>query len=215
MNILQLTNLSFAWVGQEYLWRDVNLSVAPGEHVGLMGRNGSGKTTLFRCITGLLPITSGEILLEGKPISTEKDFQRLRQHVGFCLQAAGEQLIFPEVEDDVCFGPLNMGFSPGEARERAQETLQMLGIGHLARRHCFHLSGGEQRLVALAGILAQKPALLLLDEPFTGLDPLATDRIMTILADLPCAKIIAAHHKDFLEALGCRIYTMTPTGLRE
>lgn len=213
MNILELTQLSYAWPGESPLWRNVSLAVCHGENIGLMGVNGSGKTTLFRCISGLLRVSTGVLRLEGQIVATEKDFQQLRRVVGFALQQAEEQLIFPEVEEDVCFGPLNLGLNTRAARERARESLELLGISHLAKRHTFRLSGGEQRLVALAGILAMKPEVLLMDEPLTGLDENAIGRIGNILRRLPCAKVIAAHDAVFLRSLCSRVYTLTTEGL--
>lgn len=167
--------------------------LAPGESVELYGPNGSGKTTLFRCLTGLEKNWQGSILLEGQPVRNEKDFQNLRKHIGYSLQNAEDQLFFPSVIEDVSFGSLNLGMSEAQARERALATLDLLGIATLSESLSYKLSGGQQKLVALAAVLAMRPQALLLDEPLNGLDAASARRLLAVLENLDCAKIIVAH----------------------
>ena len=196
--LLTLTGVSFAY-GQTPILKNIDLQLDPGETIGITGANGGGKTTLFRCITGLEKIDSGTIVFQNREIGSESDFQFLRRHLGYALQNPEDQLFFPTLLDDVCFGPLNLGFTEGEARKLAEKSLELTGLAGYAERNCFHLSGGEQRLAALAGILAMDPKGLLLDEPLNGLDPVSTHRVSTLLEKLDCAKIIISHDLEFLK----------------
>lgn len=199
--ILSLRNLSFSYTANEPVLACINLDIFPGQTFAIFGKNGAGKTTLFRCITGLEKISGGEILLYGESIRKEKDYVKLRKNVGYVMQNSEDQIIFPKVLEDICFGPLNAGLSLEEARSLAGKILADLGIAELENRSCAELSGGEQKLVALAGILVQKPALLLLDEPFNGLDRLNTKLLLDILQGLSCAKIIISHSQELTSAL--------------
>ena len=192
----------------------VSLTLAPGQRLGLYGPNGSGKTTLFRCITGLETPQQGEIFLNGAPVRTEQDFRELRRAVGYVLQNADDQLFFPTVLEDVAFGPLNLGLTSAEARVRAEETLASLGLADYADRLAHRLSGGEKTLVALATVLAMRPEALLLDEPTTGLDADARERIIGVLNDLSTARIVISHDWDFLERVADEIWGMDKGCLR-
>ena len=211
MDIFELRNIKIS-LHQNYKQRlildGVNLKIAPKEHLGLFAPTGSGKTTLLRCLTGLIPKDSGEIFFHGSAISTEADFQKLRRGVGFVVQEASDQIFFPTVIEDVMFGPLNLGFSATDARQRSLRLLETLGILNLKDRNTLHLSGGEKRLVALAGILAMEPEVLLLDEPTTGLDEQAVQRLEDILAHLDCARIVVTHDPLFLSQVADTCYTI-------
>jgi len=198
--ILATEDLSFGYPGRPLLLDRIHLRLTAQDRVGLVGANGSGKTTLLRLLTGLTRPSAGRILFDGEEVTSEDGFRRLRQAVGFALQNAEDQLLYPTVLDDVAFGPLNQGLSPEEARSRAETTLAMLGLSDFAERLTHRLSGGEMRLVALAGVLAMQPRLLLLDEPTTGLDPATRERLITILQELPTARLVISHDWDFLEA---------------
>lgn len=203
--LLKLENLHFAYPSGQSVLNGVNLELLPTQSIGLSGPNGSGKTTLFRCITGLETPQAGAIWLNGQEIKTEKDFRNLRKRVGFSLQNAEDQLFFPTVLEDVSFGPLNLGLSQEEAKERSLNTLAMLGLYNFEKRLTFELSGGQQKLVALAAVLAMRPNVLLLDEPLNGLDKTAAQRLQTVLGQLQCAKIIVSHDGDLLTSLCARL----------
>jgi cobalt/nickel transport system ATP-binding protein len=175
-----------------------SLTLSVGDRLALVGANGAGKTTLLRAIVGLEPIVAGEVVAFGEPRRVEADFRPVRQRVGFLLQDANDQLFCPTVLEDVAFGPLNLGFSPAQATERAGAVLDDLGLGQLASRLTHRLSGGEQRLVALAGVLAMDPDVLLLDEPTNALDEHHLARLIEILNDLPVAMIVVSHDAHFL-----------------
>lgn len=176
----------------------LDLTLEPGQRLGIVGDNGSGKTTLFHCLMGLLPLSAGRILLEGREVGTPADWAGLRRQVGMLFQNADDQLFCPTLLEDVAFGPLNQGLKPAQAQDKAQATLAMLGLEHLAERAPHTLSGGEKRLAALATVLAMEPRALLLDEPTEGLDKNTRGRLMDILTGLDAALAIISHDLDFL-----------------
>lgn len=215
--ILDICDLSFVYVSGDAphaALHHVSLTLWPGQRLGLYGPNGSGKTTLFRCITGLEIAQAGDILLYGTPICSEKDFRVLRRIVGYVLQNADDQLFFPTVLEDVAFGPLNLGLATDVARARAEETLTRLGLADYGGRLTHRLSGGEKTLVALATVLAMQPKVLLLDEPTTGLDIDARQRIINVLKGLSTAHIVISHDWDFLERVTDEIWSMEKGCLR-
>ncbi|MDO5538013.1 MAG: ABC transporter ATP-binding protein [Desulfovibrionaceae bacterium] len=198
--VFSLEHAAFAYPGGRTIFADLNLDLAPGRHLGLFGGNGEGKTTLFRLITGLEKLTSGRVLLHGEEMRTEKDFARLRRSVGLVLQQADDQLFCPTVLEDVSFGPLNLGLSPDEAREKACSALRSLGLAGFEDRLTHRLSGGEKKLVSLAGVLAMEPEAILFDEPTAALDERAVKRLAEVLADLSQARIVVSHDRAFLES---------------
>ena len=168
--LLEVKNLSFSR-SDRVIFRNAAFSLAPKESLGLCGPIGCGKTTLLRILTGLERPQTMSLSLEGVPVTAQKDFQRLRRKVGFVLQNPDDQLFFPEVIEDVMFGPLNLGLSYAQARTRALDVLSMLGIANLAEDISFRLSGGQKRRAALLrALLCRDAKTLLLDEPFTGMD---------------------------------------------
>lgn len=197
--LLELRSLAYGYSPNSSVLEEVSFCLYAGQHVGLYGANGSGKTTLFRLITGLAKAKAGEIFLHGKSIGSAQEFRLLRRHVGLVMQHAEDQLFCPTVLEDVSFGPLNLGMTAAQARERACQTLCQVGLEGFEDRLTHRLSGGEQRLVSLASVLAMRPDVLLLDEPTTGLDPEARHRLVHILQQLPTARIIIAHNWEFLE----------------
>lgn len=206
--LLSLEHLAFAYKADVPVFTDASLSLFPGETIGLWSENGSGKTTLLRLVTGLEAKGSGRIVLEGRPVETPEDFRGLRRRVGFVLQNAENQLFFPEVFDDVMFGPKNLGATDEEAQTAAWKALRALKAEDLAYSESPDLSGGQKRLVAIASVLAMEPAVLLLDEPTTGLDVLARDRLISLLRALPEAKVVVSHDPDFLRRVCTRFVTI-------
>ncbi len=206
--LLELRDISNSYPGHATrLLEEVNFSIHE-ERIGLIGPNGSGKTTLFQIIMGLLKPDNGEILLEGRSVKTEKDFQQLRRRLGFLFQNSDDQLFSPTVLEDVAFGPLNIGAAPAEARTLSIKTLEQLGLEGFEERITHKLSGGEKKLVALATILSMEPQLLLLDEPSNNLDPATRERLITILRSLDQAHIIISHDLDFLASTCTQLYTI-------
>lgn len=164
--------------------KDVNLEIKDGEFIGIIGHTGSGKSTLVQHINGLMKATSGSIYFNGQDIYDE-DFtlRELRNRVGLVFQYPEHQLFETTIFDDVCFGPKNQGLTKDEAGLRAFEALRSVGMPEeLYYQSPFDLSGGQKRRVAIAGVLAMKPEVLILDEPTAGLDPAGRDEILDLVA---------------------------------
>ncbi|MCI8417101.1 MAG: energy-coupling factor transporter ATPase [Lachnospiraceae bacterium] len=163
-----------------YALKDINLEILDGQFLGLIGHTGSGKSTLVQHLNGLIRATSGHLYFNGEDIYQEGyPMRQLRSQVGLVFQYPEHQLFEVDVISDVCFGPLNQGLSKEEARERAKRALQMVGLGEESySRSPFELSGGQKRRVAIAGVLAMEPQVLILDEPTAGLDPRGRDEIL-------------------------------------
>ncbi len=160
--------------------KDINLEIPDGQFVGLIGHTGSGKSTLVQHLNGLVKATSGRIYFNGRDIYGENfSMKDLRSQVGLVFQYPEHQLFEIDVLSDVCFGPKNLGCSQEEAEKKAREALRMVGMGEeYEKRSPFDLSGGQKRRVAIAGVLAMDPQVLILDEPTAGLDPKGRDEIL-------------------------------------
>ena len=166
--------------------KDVCISIEDGQFIGLIGHTGSGKSTLVQHLNGLLKATDGAIYYNGKNIY-DKDYnmKELRSKVGLVFQYPEHQLFEIDVFTDVCFGPKNLGLSREETEGRAREALELVGIGEeYYQQSPFDLSGGQKRRVAIAGVLAMKPDVLVLDEPTAGLDPKGRDEILGEISEL-------------------------------
>ena len=162
---------------------DINLKIEAGEFIGIIGHTGSGKSTLIQHLNGLVKADSGAIYFHGQDIY-DKDFdlRELRNRVGLVFQYPEHQLFETTIFDDVCFGPMNQGLDKNEAGLRAFEALRQVGIPEeLFYQSPFELSGGQKRRVAIAGVLAMKPEVLILDEPTAGLDPEGRDEILDLI----------------------------------
>lgn len=168
------------------------------KRVGIIGPNGCGKTTLLHLMVGLLTPDEGELVFQDKVVTTKDELRELRRSVGFLFQSSDDQLFSPTVIEDVAFGPLNIGFSPKEAKDIALKTLEDLGLAGFEDRVTHRLSGGEKKLVALATILSMRPKVLLLDEPTNNLDPKTRSHLIEILKGLDLHQVIISHDWDFL-----------------
>lgn len=182
----------------------VSLRLVPGDRLAIAGDNGAGKTTLLRAIIGFERVSGGTMHLFGREAANEADFRAARPRIGFLFQDSDDQLFCPTVVEDVAFGPLNQGLSAPAARARAIETLESLGLGNLADRVTHRLSGGEKRLVCLAGLIAMRPEVLLLDEPTNGLDAANAERLLTVIGELSAAMIVVSHDLEFLTRIATR-----------
>lgn len=198
--LLQIRGLGFSRDARPVL-QDLALDLAPGQRMGLIGANGAGKTTLLRLIVGLDRPATGAICHQGQPCRNEADFRRHRPQIGYLFQDPDDQLFSPTVREDVAFGPLNQGLGQAAAFARADAQLAAFGLAALAERPVHRLSGGEKRLVCLAGLFAMHPQLLLLDEPSNGLDDSARARMIAQLQGFGGAMIIASHDGALLQAL--------------
>ena len=165
---------------------DVSLTIRSGEYIGIIGHTGSGKSTLIQHLNGLNRASSGQIFVDGKNIYEEGyPMRQLRFRVGLVFQYPEYQIFETTVLKDICFGPKNQGFSTEEAEGRARAAMRMVGLDeHYEDKSPFELSGGQKRRVAIAGILAMNPEVLVLDEPTAGLDPKGRDDILGVLKQL-------------------------------
>lgn len=177
MAILETQNLTYKYsVGtpfEKVAIEDISISVEKGDFIGIIGHTGSGKSTLVQHLNGLLKPTSGTILLDGKDIHSDKNFTRqARFKVGLCFQYPEYQLFENTVYEDIAFGPKNMRLSKEEIKERVLRAAEFVGVRNdMLQKSPFDLSGGEKRRVAIAGVMAMQPEILILDEPSAGLDP--------------------------------------------
>ena len=185
MSVLSVTNLQKNF-GKLKVLKDISFQINDGEIVTIIGSSGSGKSTLVQHLNGLLKATDGAIYYNGKNIY-DKDYnmKELRSKVGLVFQYPEHQLFEIDVFTDVCFGPKNLGLSREETEGRAREALELVGIGEeYYQQSPFDLSGGQKRRVAIAGVLAMKPDVLVLDEPTAGLDPKGRDEILGEISEL-------------------------------
>lgn len=201
--LLRMRGLGLRRSGRPVL-EGIDLEVKERERVVILGGIGAGKTTLLMTALGLLPRDSGELELLGCACRDESDFAPLRGAVGLAFQDPDDQLIGPTVLEDVEFGPLNLGWNAQRAHAAAHTALDQVGLGGLADRPVHELSGGEKRLVALAGLLAMGPRLLLLDEPTASLDERTAQRLLDILRASGLSMLIATHDPQCVDVLGTR-----------
>jgi cobalt/nickel transport system ATP-binding protein len=187
---------------------------ARGERLVILGPNGCGKTTLLFHILGLLEPQEGEVAVFG--VNPARHFNKIRERIGVLMQNVDEQILAPTVWDDVSFSPRNYGYSDVEVARMVNETLERVGIAHLRDKVCHHLSGGEKRKVALAGALVLNPELLVLDEPFEGLDPASRSDLVTLLNRLHAERgvtlVIATHDVNVVPAMADRVYVLVRGG---
>ena len=181
---IKAVDLNFVYGGgtafEQHALFDVNLEIEDGEFVGLIGHTGSGKSTLIQHLNGLIKASAGELYYNGENIYSQGyDMKQLRSKVGLVFQYPEHQLFEVDVLTDVCFGPKNQGLSREEAEARAKEALEQVGLDpSYYKQSPFELSGGQKRRVAIAGVLAMEPEVLILDEPTAGLDPRGRDEIL-------------------------------------
>ncbi len=200
--LIEVRNLSYRYEDGTQALRGVDFLLSPGETVALLGPNGSGKTTFVLHLCGLLE-GQGEISICGLPMK-KKNLQIIRRKIGVLFQDPDEQLFMPSVVEDVCFGPLNLGADREQALERAHKALEHVGMTDAKHKAPYHLSAGEKRRIALAGVLAMNPEILILDEPTTYLDPPGQQGLIGLLRHLPQAKILVTHDGAFAQALASR-----------
>ena len=181
---IKLENLNFVYgqgtVYEKQALTDISLEIPSGRFVGIIGHTGSGKSTLIQHFNGLIRATSGVLYFNGENIYADGyNMKKLREKVGLVFQYPEYQLFETDVLTDVCFGPKNQGLSPEECERRATEALELVGFPEkYYRKSPFDLSGGQKRRAAIAGVLAMKPEVLVLDEPTAGLDPMGRDQIL-------------------------------------
>ena len=204
--MIRIKKLKFAYSEGEPVFNNLDFHYAKGDKVGIVGPNGSGKTTLFYLIMGLLKPEAGELEIFNKVRKVDKDFEEVRERLGFLFQNPDHQLFCPTVIEDIAFGPLNLGKTDNEAREIVKKTAKLLGLENYLNRVSYRLSWGERRLVSLATVVAMDPQLLLLDEPTAGLDKNSTAKVINYLRNNNHSFIMASHDVNFLETAADKIY---------
>jgi cobalt/nickel transport system ATP-binding protein len=189
----------------------INLKVFKGERVAVLGANGAGKSTLFKHLNGILHPLSGDVLIKGEKV-TKKNIRTCRETVGIVFQDPDDQVLAPSVEEDIAFGPINMGLSRSEVEMRVKEALEMVGLTGFEERAPHHLSGGQKKLVAIAGILAMRPEVIVLDEPPAGLDPLSSARVLELLMkmnrELGITLLLSTHDVDVVPYFAERVFVL-------
>jgi cobalt/nickel transport system ATP-binding protein len=195
---LEITDLSFAYPDGSRALQSITCRAEAGETIGLVGPNGAGKTTLFLCLAGVLHVTPGRAKVTGLDPGVAAERRQLPNRCGIVFQNSDDQLFSATVGDDVAFGPLNMGLPADEVRCRVSEALARVGLTGYEPRVPMHLSGGEKRRAALAGVLAMRPEVLLLDEPSIFLDPRGRRELIRLLQELGGTQIIASHDLELI-----------------
>ena len=221
--ILQVQNLNYIYsIGtpfQHQALKDVSFSVNRGEFIGIIGHTGSGKSTLMQQLNGLLKPTSGQILLDGQDIWSDKKLTRqARFRVGLVFQYPEYQLFEETVYKDIAFGPKNMGLSPDEIDRRVRESAAIVGLTEAQLQVSpFDLSGGQKRRVAIAGVIAMEPEILILDEPTAGLDPRGREEILKNIEDYRkkhnATVMMVSHSMDDVARLTDRLLVMNGSEL--
>ena len=186
--MIQISNLSFCYEtsgrGKVVALRDVDLAVQEGEFVAILGTNGCGKTTLAKHLNGLLVPTKGTVLINGWSTSDPSTLWKIRQNVGYIFQNPENQIVATLVEEDIAFGPENLGLPPSEIKSRVKNALKAVGMSDFARWEPHFLSAGQQQRIALAGVLAMEPKVIVLDEPTSMLDSAGRKQVLKLIKDL-------------------------------
>lgn len=191
---ITLSQLAFSYPDTPDVLCDVSIEIGEGERVGIIGHNGCGKTTLFKLLCGILTPSHGEIRLYGEPVMPSQ----FRPEIGMLFQDPDDQLFSASVQEDIAFGPQNMGLPDAEVQARVQNAMEMTGTEALAHRPPHHLSGGEKQMVAIAGVLAMTPKVLLYDEPTANLDLRTRRRLIRFLQQSPETLLISSHDLEFV-----------------
>lgn len=209
---LSIKNLSYTYPDGTHALTNVNMEILKGQKVAIMGPNGAGKSTLFSHFNGLTEPTSGYLELDGKKMEYDKKtLLEIRQKVGIVFQDPNDQLFAPTVKEDVAFGPMNLGLSYEKVEERVDEALELVGMKKFKDKTPHHLSGGQQKRVAIAGIIAMRPEIMILDEPTAGLDPQGVDQVLTILNNLNkegMTIVISSHDIEMVNGFAEKIFVI-------
>ncbi len=207
-DVLRYENVSLSYHGGVRALSEVSLALRPGEAVAVCGHNGAGKTSLLKLAAGLLLPTSGQVWLSGELLDKRRRKRAFRK-VGFLFQDSEDQLFCPTVGEDVAYGPGNMGLDSEEIAERVRYALDLLKIDHLTDRPIHHLSGGEKKRAALAGLLAMKPLFMVMDEPTAGLDPSVARELIDTFRHLReehnYTLVVATHLIDWIPEYANRV----------
>jgi cobalt/nickel transport system ATP-binding protein len=196
-HLVEAIGLSYVYEDGTAALHDVNFRITHGESVAIIGANGAGKSTLLMHLNGHLAPTSGEVRIGETPI-TPATLPAIRRTVGLVFQDPDDQLFMPTVFEDVAFGPRNLGWPEAEVEKRVREALQCVGVWGVQGRPPYRLSGGEKKRVAIAGVLAMAPDVLVMDEPTSGLDPRARRQLIGLLQRFGHTRIFTSHDLDMV-----------------
>jgi cobalt/nickel transport system ATP-binding protein len=211
MHLVETRDLTYIYPGNVTGLEAVNFIAERNSRIAVIGANGAGKSTLFKHFNGILRASTGTVLIHGEPV-TNQNIREVRKFVGLVFQNADDQIFSPTVEQDVAFGPMNLGLDQETVHHRVDEALAMVGIEHLRERVPHHLSGGEKKRVAIAGVIAMEPQVLVLDEPTAGLDPQGVKDLIAVINTLAerygITVIFSTHEVSLVPEVADRLYVM-------
>lgn len=213
MNVVETVDVTYQYPDGTKALNEINFTAPEGKIIALLGPNGAGKSTLFLHFNGILKPTTGHVKIEGNPVNYErKGLKKLRQKIGIVFQNPDDQLFAPTVAEDVAFGPLNLDLPKEEVESRVEKALKRVGMEGFENKPPHHLSGGQKKRVAIAGILAMQPKIMVLDEPTSGLDPRGASQIMKLLYKLNkegITIIISTHDVDMVPLYAYQVYIIS------
>ena len=210
--MLEVKNLKYSYNSDYQALKGVSLKVERGQMIALLGKNGAGKSTLFLHLNGIYRPDEGQVFIDGEELKYDKkSLLKFRQKVGIVFQNPDDQIFAPTVEEDVAFGPLNLGLPMEEVQKRVVESLARVGMSGFEKTAPHHLSGGQKKRVAIAGILAMKPEVMVLDEPTAGLDPQGVVNLSKLLDELNeegITIIISTHEVDLVPNYADKVFVL-------
>ena len=210
--MLEVKNIKYSYNKDYQALKGVSLKVEEGEMVALLGKNGAGKSTLFLHLNGIYKPDEGQVFIEGEELKYDKkSLLKFRQKVGIVFQNPDDQIFAPTVEEDVAFGPLNLKLPMEEVQKRVTEALARVGMSGYEKKAPHHLSGGQKKRVAIAGILAMKPKIMVLDEPTAGLDPQGVTDLSKLLKELNdegITIIISTHEVNLVPNYAQKVFVL-------
>jgi cobalt/nickel transport system ATP-binding protein len=211
MIAVAVKNLNHTYPNGRAALHELSFEIAAGESVALVGPNGAGKTTLFLRLAGILPGIADHATVAGLDPALKVNRREIPKHLGIVFQNPDDQLFHASLEEDVAFGPLNLGLAHVEVKQRVAEALAAVNLTEKAQHPPDKLSGGERRRAAIATVLAMKPSIILFDEPTAFLDPRGRRELIALLNAMPVTKLIATHDLDFVRA-ACRRVLVLDSG---
>ena len=210
--MLEVKNLKYSYNSNYQALKGVSLKVDRGDMVALLGKNGAGKSTLFLHLNGIYEPDEGQVFIDGEELKYDKkSLLKFRQKVGIVFQNPDDQIFAPTVEEDVAFGPLNLSLSLEEVQDRVTEALERVGMSGFEKTAPHHLSGGQKKRLAIAGIIAMKPEIMVLDEPTAGLDPQGVVDLSVLLNELNdegITIIISTHEVDLVPNYANKVFVL-------
>jgi len=212
MVVLETKDLSYSYPDGTLALEDINIKIEKGKKIAFVGRNGSGKSTLFMALNGTHRPQKGQVLYHGEPLRYDsKSLREVRKNVGIVFQNSDDQIFAPTIYQDVAFGPINLGYPKEKVEKIVTDTLEYVGLTHLKNKPPHHLSGGQKKRVAIAGIVAMDPEIIILDEPLSNLDPVGADEVMDLLNELNYfgkTIIISTHDVDLAYSWADYVFLM-------